>query len=103
MGQFFEYVKIAYKSIVTNKGRTFLTMLGIIIGIASVIMITGLGSGVKNAISGSMGDLFSGQTYIHAKGGETVTVEDIEYIKENVPDLKMCTPREVYYASSSSV
>ena len=103
MGQFLEYVKIAYKSIVTNKGRTFLTMLGIIIGIASVIMITGLGSGVKNAISGSMGDLFSGQTYIHAKGGETVTVEDIEYIKENVPDLKMCTPREVYYASSSSV
>ena len=57
MGQFLEYVKIAYKSIVTNKGRTFLTMLGIIIGIASVIMITGLGSGVKNAISGSMGDL----------------------------------------------
>ena len=103
MGQFLEYVKIAYKSIVTNKGRTFLTMLGIIIGIASVIMITGLGSGVKNAISGSMGDLFSGQTCIHAKGGETVTVEDIEYIKENVPDLKMCTPREVYYASSSSV
>ena len=103
MGQFLEYVKIAYKSIVTNKGRTFLTMLGIIIGIASVIMITGLGSGVKNAISGSMGDLFSGQTYIHANGGETVTVEDIEYIKENVPDLKMCTPREVYYASSSSV
>ena len=47
MGQFLEYVKIAYKSILSNKGRTFLTMLGIIIGISSVIMITGLGSGVK--------------------------------------------------------
>ena len=103
MGQFLEYVKIAYKSIVTNKGRTFLTMLGIIIGIASVIMITGLGSGVKNAISGSMGDLFSGQTYIHANGDQNITVEDIEYIKENVPDLKMCTVREIYYATAQSV
>ncbi|MBQ4276041.1 MAG: ABC transporter permease [Lachnospiraceae bacterium] len=103
MGQFLEYVKIAYKSIVTNKGRTFLTMLGIIIGISSVIMITGLGSGVKNAISGSMSDLFSGQTYIQAKNDQNITIEDIEYIKENVPGLKMCTPREVYSGTASSV
>lgn len=103
MGQFLEYVKIAYKSIVTNKGRTFLTMLGIIIGISSVIMITGLGSGVKNAISGSMGDLFSGQTYIHARNDQNITTEDIEYIKENVSGLKMCTPREVYSGTANSV
>lgn len=104
MGQFLEYVKIAYKSIVTNKGRTFLTMLGIIIGISSVIMITGLGSGVKNAIGGSMSDLFKGQTYIHTKGDPYfITTDDIEYIKENVAGLKMCTVEEKYGATAQSV
>ena len=103
MGQFFEYVKIAYKSITSNKGRTFLTMLGIIIGIASVIMITGLGSGVRNALDGSLGDLFRGQTYIYTVGEEDVTIDDIEYIKENVDGLKMCTPEQVIIGTSHSV
>ncbi len=103
MGQFLEYVKIAYKSIVSNKGRTFLTMLGIIIGIASVIMITGLGSGVKNALDGSLGDLFRGQTYIYSNSDEWISIDDIDYIKENVDDIVMCTPDERLYGSSESV
>ncbi len=103
MGQFLEYIKIAYKSIVSNKGRTFLTMLGIIIGIASVIMITGLGSGVRNALDGSLGDLFRGQTYIHAMGEERITVADIDYIKEKMPDLKVCTIEEYMRGTSDSV
>ncbi|MCR4928826.1 MAG: ABC transporter permease [Lachnospiraceae bacterium] len=103
MGQFLEYVKIAYKSILSNKGRTLLTMLGIIIGISSVIMITGLGSGVKNALDGSLGDLFRGQTYIYSTGEENITVDDINYIKNNVKDLKMCTMENYYRGTSQSV
>ena len=103
MGQFLEYIKIAYKSIVSNKGRTFLTMLGIIIGISSVIMITGLGSGVKNALGGSLGDLFRGQTYIEKAGEECITIDDINYIKQAVPGLKMCTPEEYMVGSANSV
>ena len=104
MGQFLEYVKIAYKSITSNKGRTFLTMLGIIIGISSVIMITGLGSGVKNALDGALGDLFKGQTYIYSYGGqEYITVNDIEYIKNTVPDLAVCSPEEYMSGTATSV
>ena len=103
MGQFLEYVKIAYKSILSNKGRTFLTMLGIIIGISSVIMITGLGSGVKNALDGSLGDLFRGQTYIYSTGEENITVDDINYIKNNVKGLKMCTMENYYRGTAQSV
>ena len=47
MGQFVEYVKMALYSIRSNKGRSFLTMLGIIIGISSVITILAIGSGLK--------------------------------------------------------
>ena len=104
MGQFLEYVKIAFKSITSNKGRTFLTMLGIIIGISSVIMITGLGSGVKNALDGALGDLFKGQTYIYASGGdECITVNDIEYIKDTVPDLAVCSIEEYMGGTATSV
>ena len=104
MGQFLEYVKIAYKSITSNKGRTFLTMLGIIIGISSVIMITGLGSGVKNALNGALGDLFKGQTYIYASGGdEFLTINDIEYIKETVPDLAVCSNEQYMGGTATSV
>ena len=39
MGNMMEYIKMAFKNITANKGRSFLTMLGIIIGIASVIMV----------------------------------------------------------------
>jgi putative ABC transport system permease protein len=47
-----ENIKMAIDSIFSNKMRSFLTMLGIIIGISSVISIVSLGQGGKNTISG---------------------------------------------------
>ena len=47
MEQFGEYVKMALYNIKENKGRSFLTMLGIIIGISSVITIVSIGNGLK--------------------------------------------------------
>ena len=43
MGNLIEYIKMAIHNIMANKGRSLLTMLGIIIGIASVIMIMAVG------------------------------------------------------------
>ena len=45
MTQVWEYIKIALMNIRSNKGRSILTMLGIIIGISSVIMIISIGNG----------------------------------------------------------
>ena len=47
MAQAWEYIKIALMNIKSNKGRSILTMLGIIIGITSVIMIISMCDGVK--------------------------------------------------------
>ena len=47
MAQLYEYMKMALDNIRANKGRSFLTMLGIIIGISSVIMIMSIGGGAK--------------------------------------------------------
>ena len=39
--KFTNFFKIAYKNIITNKLRSFLTMLGLVVGIASVIVLVG--------------------------------------------------------------
>lgn len=44
-------LKMAVKSILSNKGRSALTMLGIIIGVGSVILLTGIGGGTTKSIT----------------------------------------------------
>lgn len=47
--EFARLVKMSIQSIWSNKVRSFLTMLGIIIGIASVIVLVGIGQGLRKA------------------------------------------------------
>ncbi|MEI6463054.1 MAG: ABC transporter permease [bacterium] len=49
-----ETIKTAYRSLVANKLRTILTILGIIIGITSVISLVGIGKGAQKTIEGSV-------------------------------------------------
>ncbi|MDE6606852.1 MAG: ABC transporter permease [Lachnospiraceae bacterium] len=97
MSQFWEFIKIALMNIKSNKGRSVLTMLGIIIGISSVIMIISIGNGVKGEITGELNDMAGGQIYIYSnsnENGESVefTDEDFELLKERVEHIKAITP-----------
>ena len=51
---------MAVQNIRANKGRSFLTMLGIIIGIASVIAIVSIGEGTKNQMNSEIDGIGSG-------------------------------------------
>lgn len=99
MAQVWEYIKIALMNIKSNKGRSFLTMLGIIIGISSVIMIISIGNGVKGGINSELNAIAGGQIYIYSRGqnDEGITVEfseqDIDAILEKVPNVKAVTPQ----------
>ena len=99
MTQIWEYIKIALMNIKSNKGRSFLTMLGIIIGISSVIMIISIGNGVKGGINSELNSMAGGQLYIYAYGDndEGISVEftdeDVEAILEKVPHVKAVTPK----------
>lgn len=55
----YDSVKIAISGIVGNKGRAFLTMLGVIIGITSVIVIMAVGEGAQSLILGELKSLGS--------------------------------------------
>ena len=98
MAQVWEYIKIALMNIKSNKGRSFLTMLGIIIGISSVIMIISIGDGLKGGINDELNAIAGGQIYIYSYGDndEGISLEftdgDIEAIMEKVPNVKAVTP-----------
>ncbi len=91
MSQLLEYIKMAFTNIKANKGRSFLTMLGIIIGISSVIMVIAIGNGAKNVITEQMAGIGSGQIYLYtydSTGSYYITNDDIEAIKEDVDGIK---------------
>lgn len=65
MSQFGEYIKIAIMNIRHNKGRSILTMLGIIIGISSVIMVLSIGGGVRSEINDELNSIAGGQVAVY--------------------------------------
>ena len=87
-------LKIAFKALNNNKLRCFLTMLGIIIGVASVITMLAIGQGSKNSIKAQISEMGSNMIMIHPgnmqRGGvrqstdamQTLQVSDYEALKE---------------------
>lgn len=97
MAQIFEYIKIAIMNIKSNKGRSVLTMLGIIIGIASVIMIMAIGNGVRGQINDELESIGSGLIELMLDTTlESTTMrfsqEDFDLIQEKVEHVKAATP-----------
>lgn len=98
MARVWEYIKIALMNIKSNKGRSFLTMLGIIIGISSVIMIISIGNGVKGGINSELNNMAGGQIAVYAYGNnkEGITLEfteeDMQAVLDKVPHVKAVTP-----------
>lgn len=92
-----ESLKIAVKCIKANWMRSLLTMLGIIIGISSVIMIIGAGTGVRDYIVGLIEDMGSNAVLISvdatsATDNDFLTLDDIENIKTKVKGVERCSP-----------
>lgn len=94
---FIENFKMAIDSIKANKMRSFLTMLGIIIGISSVITIVSLGSGGKNSIVGEFEKMGANNMTItvdtnNLQGNDYITLKDIDAIKTKVNTVKYVSP-----------
>lgn len=83
-----ENFKLAIKSMVTSKMRTFLSLLGIVIGVGSVVAIMTLGESVKGSINDEMA--LSGMDLVTLSNFESNTIfdEELAYsIKENVKGI----------------
>ncbi|MEZ3562788.1 MAG: ABC transporter permease [Duncaniella sp.] len=96
-------LKIALKALNNNKLRCFLTMLGIIIGVASVITMLAIGQGSKNSIKAQISEMGSNMIMIRPgnmqRGGvrqnaedmQTLKIEDYESLK-SVPGVAAVSP-----------
>ncbi len=96
--------KIALRAIAANKMRSFLTALGIIIGIASVITMLAIGQGTKKSIQANISEMGSNMIMISPgadmRGGvrqdassmETLKLADYEAIKEGCTYIKAVSP-----------
>lgn len=88
-----ELLKIAVSSIKSNKVRSLLTMLGLIIGISSVVTILSIGDGTEASISESLGSLGVNNITISESRDETLLpsdklgYEDMSLIQEAFPEL----------------
>ena len=92
---YLEYIKSALSSIRSNKGRSFLTMLGIIIGIAAVLTVLIIGDGMKATVNGELDSI--GVTSISVsldatKTDKLFTPEILSEIEDNIDDIHGVSP-----------
>lgn len=94
--------KISLRALWANKGRSFLTTLGIIIGVTSVILMISIGDGLKRSIENQLGSFGSDQIYImpgNISGGEgpgmsvnKLNFSDAQLLKENIENISEAAP-----------
>jgi len=110
MKKFFEPLTSAWGGIITHKLRSFLTILGVVIGVGAVITLMAVGQGTSSSILSSIQGLGSNLLFISA-GSSTVsgvrteagssaslTLEDAEAIQSDVSNIVAVAP----YSSSSA-
>ena len=101
---FIQTLKIAIRALRTNKMRSFLTMLGIIIGIAAVIAMMAVGSGASYVISQQIasigsniilvlpGSTTSGGLRTGSGGAQSLTADDARAIMTECPSVELAAP-----------
>lgn len=111
---FFENIKEAITSIFSNKMRSLLTMLGIIIGISSVIIITTIGGSIQSTLTATLNSMGGNtvSTYVEARYPENEedwetwvypTLEADDYVtQEMIDSLIEAYPDEVKGVAASS-
>ena len=112
-----EAFKMASKTLISNKLRSSLTMLGIIIGNASVITLVGLGRGAQTLAKNQLSNLGANVLFIVPGNNDTrrrgiafpknLVLDDAYAIEEQVPSVKKVAPQisanEIVQSNSKSL
>lgn len=97
-----ENVMMAFRNILNNKIRSFLTMLGIIIGVGAVIAMVSIGEGAKNRITNSISAMGSNLLIVtrgrggrgggFGQGSTPLGRKEVELIQKNASHIKTIVP-----------
>src|SRR6185436_9192443 len=102
----FNLIRIALRALQRNKLRAFLTMLGIIIGVASVIAMVAIGQGSKKSIQDQLSSMGSnmltirpnsnqtvgGGARLDATGLQSLTLDDVKAIQKQATYITAVSP-----------
>ena len=100
----FNLLRIALKALQRNKLRAFLTMLGVIIGVASVIAMVAIGQGSKQSIQSQLSGMGSNMIIIRpnsnisagarldATSVQTLSLDDVKALQKQAPHLSAVSP-----------
>ncbi|MEK9157408.1 MAG: ABC transporter permease [Patescibacteria group bacterium] len=92
-----DLIQSALQSLTRNKSRAILTVLGIVIGIAAVILMLSIGQGAQGLILNQVADLGSDQIFVESGAGDTeggppspfveqtITLDDVEAMRRRGP------------------
>jgi len=99
-------IRVAFRALIRNKMRAALTMLGIIIGVSAVIAMVSIGQGASASVQAQIDAIGTNLLFVSAgaqnvggvrsgtgdTGTNTLTVDDLDAIKREVPSVSMVTP-----------
>jgi putative ABC transport system permease protein len=99
-------IRVAFRALVRNKMRAVLTMLGIIIGVSAVIAMVSIGQGAQASVQAQIESIGTNLLFVSAgaqnvggvrsgtgdSGTNSLTIEDLEAIRREVPSVAMVTP-----------
>src|ERR1051325_4541527 len=99
-------ISVAFRALQRNKMRAALTMLGIIIGVSAVVAMVSIGQGAQATVQAQIDSIGTNLLFVTAgaqnvggvrsgtgdTGTNTLTVDDLEAIKREVPSVSMVTP-----------
>ncbi len=106
MKNFFSPLSTAWTAVVTHKLRSFLTILGVVIGVGAVIILMSIGKGTEatilNNLSGLGTNLLTVSPGASTQGGvrmdvgtsNTLTLEDAQAIAAQVPNIDAVAPSQ---------
>ena len=81
-----DLIQEALHSLEANKGRSLLTILGIVIGIASVIAMTSLIGGIQNSLVNSLG--LNAARMVQIYSSQELTESDVDKLRKMVPQIE---------------
>jgi putative ABC transport system permease protein len=99
-------IRIAFRALARNKTRAALTMLGIIIGVSSVIVMVSIGQGAQATVQAQIEGMGTNLLFVSAgsqnvggvrsgagdTGTNTLTVDDLDAVKREVPSVALVSP-----------
>lgn len=98
----FENIKLAFAAICANKMRSFLTMLGMVIGISSVIAIVSLGDTMRGVVASEYENVGTGLAYAYIQTEDGYYTENELFTKEDGERLKEALGDDLTYVGFQS-